>query len=202
MLFRSVQRTVQFTVPPGSVPVLRMLEGFEDFDPLSEVLLLLRCGFGLKDAPRLWNMVFSEVLTSLSYYPCQSDMEVMCKHAHRDGRLCLVGVVAKHVDDVKGAAEDAEREATLKSLEDRFGKLKRELNEFEHVGLRFEQSLAERCIQTHQGNYIRQIREMSVDADALSTPDRDCDRDQHSTYLSWVGALAWTVLTKIGRAHV
>ena len=70
---------------------------------------MLRGGFGSKDAPRLWNMVFSEVLTSLSYFPCQSDMEVMCKHVRRNGRLALVGIVAKHVDDVKGAAEDQER---------------------------------------------------------------------------------------------
>ena len=57
----------------------------------------------------------------------------------------------------------------------------RSLNAFENVGIRFEQSLEERCIRTHQGDYIRQIREMSVDSDALSTPDRDCDRDQHAT---------------------
>ena len=85
------------------------MDGYEDFDGGTEVLDMLRGGFGLKDAPRLWNMVLSEVLTNLSYFPCQSDMEVMCKHVPSDGKLCLVGVVAKHVDDVKGAAEDAER---------------------------------------------------------------------------------------------
>jgi hypothetical protein len=149
-----VKRSVQFEVPPGSVPILQMLDGYEDFDGGTEVLDMLRGGFGLKDAPRLWNMVFSEVLTGLSYFPCQSDMEVMCKHVSRDGKLCLVGIVAKHVDDVKGAGEDAEREATLKSLEERFGKLKRELGSFENVGICFEQNLGEHCIRTHQGGYI------------------------------------------------
>eukprot|EP00959_Pyramimonas_sp_CCMP1952_P382289 8010528-Pyramimonas_sp.AAC.1 len=48
-----VKRKVQFTMPPGSIPVLRQREGYEDFSPVAEVLLLLRCGFGLKDAPRL-----------------------------------------------------------------------------------------------------------------------------------------------------
>ena len=104
-----VKRNVQFEVPPGSIPILRMLNGYEDFDGGTEVLDMLRGGFGLKDAPRLWNMVFSEVLVSLRYFPCQSDFEVMCKHITRNGKLTLVGVVAKHVDDVKGAAEDAER---------------------------------------------------------------------------------------------
>ena len=85
-----VKRSVQFEVPPGSVPILRMLEGYEDFVGGTEVLDMLRGGFGLKDAPRLWNMVFSEVLTTLSYFPCQSGMEVMCKHVPHDGKLRLV----------------------------------------------------------------------------------------------------------------
>ena len=190
-----VKRHVQFDTPPGSIPILRMLDGYEDFDGGTEVLEMLRGGFGLKDAPRLWNMVFSEVLTSLQYFPCQSDMEVMCKHVTRNGKLTLVGLVAKHVDDVKGASEEDERELTLKALEDRFGKLKRELNAFDNVGISFEQNLAEHYIRSHQGNYIRQVREMTVDSAALANPETDCDKDQHATYLSLVGALAWCVLT-------
>ena len=36
-----VRREVQFEVPPGSVPILRMIEGFEDYDPMTEVLAML-----------------------------------------------------------------------------------------------------------------------------------------------------------------
>ena len=172
-----------------------MLDEYEDFDAGTEVLDMLRGGFGLKDAPRLWNLVFSEVLTTLSYFPCQSDMAVMCKHVTCNGKLTLVGLVAKQVNDVKGAGEDSEREMTLKALEERFGKLKRERNSFENVGICFEKDLAAHCIRSHQGNYIRQIREMSVDSTALAKPDTDCEKNQHATYLSIVGALAWGVLT-------
>ena len=49
-----VHRDVQFTVPPGSVPILQTLQGYAYFDPIREVLAMLRAGFGLKDAPRLW----------------------------------------------------------------------------------------------------------------------------------------------------
>lgn len=49
-----IKREVQITLPPGSVPVLRQIKAFEDFDPHTEVLELLCGGFGLKDAPRLW----------------------------------------------------------------------------------------------------------------------------------------------------
>ena len=68
-----VQRDVQFTVPPGSVNILKKLPGYSDFSPLTEVLRMLRCGFGLKDAPRLWNKVLRKVLQDLGLTPTQSD---------------------------------------------------------------------------------------------------------------------------------
>ena len=58
-----VRRDVQFTVPPGSTHLLKKLPGFGDFNPLTEVLRMLRCGFGLKDAPRLWNKVLRKAVT-------------------------------------------------------------------------------------------------------------------------------------------
>ena len=42
-----VSRDVQFTVPPGSASILKRLPGYQDFNPLTEVLRMLRCGFGL-----------------------------------------------------------------------------------------------------------------------------------------------------------
>eukprot|EP00972_Heterocapsa_arctica_P003632 541903-Heterocapsa_arctica.AAC.1 len=35
---------MQFTVPPGSIPLLRQLEGYEDFDGVTEVLSMIRRG--------------------------------------------------------------------------------------------------------------------------------------------------------------
>ena len=193
MTFEEV--AVQFDVPPGSVPILRMFDHYADFDGQSEVLDMLRGGFGLIDAPRPWNVVSGEVLTSLSHFPCQPAFEVMCKHVNRDGKLLLVGLVAKHVDDVKGAGEPSEREATLKSLEDRFGIPKHELGTFENVGICNAHNLIEKCIRAHQGNYIKQMREMSLDSHALANVDVQVTLDQHATYMSLVGALAWCVLT-------
>ena len=57
-----IKREVQITLPPGSIPVLRQIKGFEDFDPHTEVLGLLRGGFGLKDATRLWQKKLQAIL--------------------------------------------------------------------------------------------------------------------------------------------
>ena len=70
-------RSIQFDVLPGSVRILCMLDDYSDFDGVTEVLDMLRGGLGLNDAPRLWNHVFSAVLTSLSYMPCKFGLEVM-----------------------------------------------------------------------------------------------------------------------------
>ena len=75
-----VRRDVQFTVPPGSVNILRRLPGYHDFNPLKEVLRMLRCGFGLKDAPRLWNKILRQVLSELGVTSLQSDPQLFVWH--------------------------------------------------------------------------------------------------------------------------
>ena len=71
-----VRREVQCTVPPGSVDMLKKLPGFENFNAMLEVLRLLRCGFGLKDAPRLWNKLLTEELKKIGLKPLQSDPQL------------------------------------------------------------------------------------------------------------------------------
>ena len=80
-----VTSDLQFAVPPGSADILRDLPGFGDFDALNDVLRMLRCGFGLKDAPRLWNKLLCEVLMSLGLKPLQSDQQLYVWHVPSPG---------------------------------------------------------------------------------------------------------------------
>ena len=41
---------------------------------------MLRCGFGLKDAPRLWNKILRQVLSQLGMTPLQSDPQLFVWH--------------------------------------------------------------------------------------------------------------------------
>ena len=41
---------------------------------------MLRCGFGLKDAPRLWNKILRQVLSELGMTPLQSDPQLFVWH--------------------------------------------------------------------------------------------------------------------------
>ena len=45
-------REVSFELPPGSLHMLKQMEGFSDFNPVTEVLHCDKPGTGLVDAPR------------------------------------------------------------------------------------------------------------------------------------------------------
>lgn len=123
-------RIVQCELPRGSVPVLRQLPGYQNFDAVEEVLDMLRPGFGLKDAPRAWDLRLSTELHKLGLRPTQADRRVYVKHSsgERSNRLAsqpsegrssaggggerssaggntarLVLLVSTHVDDLTGS---------------------------------------------------------------------------------------------------
>ena len=117
----AITRDVQFTVPPDSADILQELPGFADFDALNEVLRMLRCGFGLKDAPAAWGPRLDQRMAS--------DQQMRGTHVDRrvyiahDGKQ--VGSVAgSHVDDIKMAAPEQRPYEISKKLEKDSGSLK------------------------------------------------------------------------------
>ena len=187
--------------------MLRQLPGFENFNALLEVLRLLRCGFGLKDAPRLWNKLLKEELKKIGLRPLQSDPELYVWHVSEPtrrptsgasapagaGRLVLI--ISTHVDDLKGAGEEKYRQIFLKTLEARFGALKIKQRCFECVGVMHEHDPKTFEIWTHQGHYVPQIKEIPCDLKALVSDETPADEDMTAMFMSLVGALAWLVLT-------
>ena len=55
-------RSIQFDLPPGAASILRMIPGYENFDPATETLEMLKPGFGTVGAPRAWAMELLECL--------------------------------------------------------------------------------------------------------------------------------------------
>ncbi|CAE7553939.1 RE2 [Symbiodinium sp. CCMP2456] len=80
-------REVQLLLPPGSLELIRAVPGLENFNPETEVLHLLKPGFGLKDAPRLWNLALKRVLKKVGLRPTNVDPQLYVLHA--EGRLIL-----------------------------------------------------------------------------------------------------------------
>ena len=186
-----VRRSVQFSVPSGSVPLLRALDGYSDFDESTEVLRMLRAGFGLKDAPRAWAMVLKSVLEEFGLVACQSDPQLYVKFV--DGRFVLV--VSTHVDDLKGAGESDQHTALLSHLEQRFGRLTRDTHRFVHVGITHEQSPTTFEVTMHQHEYAKQLRQICLDAVATQSADTPVDAELRGCYSTLLGGAAWMTLT-------
>ena len=62
----------------------------EGYNPSVECLSLLKPGFGLKDAPRLWNLALHQVLDQGGLKPVQTDKQLFVKH--RNERLVSFNV--------------------------------------------------------------------------------------------------------------
>ena len=199
-------------MPPGSTSILQKLPGYSDFDSLREVLELLRCGFGLKDAPRLWNKVLRQLLIDLGMRPLQSDEQLFVWHDEADSRgqplaspddrsadqslfapTCKL-VLSTHVDDLKGAGQPKYRDKLIAALTQRFGQLKMKHVQFECVGVMHEQSKGCTEVWTHQQHYVPQIKQITI-GDRHIADDEVADDDMKQLYMPLVGALAWLILT-------
>ena len=75
-------RKVEFTLAADDVALLRKIKGYEDFDPLKEVLAMIKPIYGLKDAPRAWRKKLHQVLVSWSMGQLRAEGELYAKHRY------------------------------------------------------------------------------------------------------------------------
>ena len=189
-----VHRDVQFTVPPGSVPILKTLTGYEDFDPIREVLAMLRAGFGLKDAPRLWQKKLQQVLEKIGCRSLCADSKLYILILH--GKLALI--MSSHVDDLKGGGTTEARELVLTELKKMFdGELKVQLDSFECLGVMHEQCPKTLEIWTHQQHYVKQLKPINVDAYVMADLQSEVSDQTKQSFQSLLGGVAWMTQTCI-----
>jgi len=188
-----IHRDVQITVPPGSVPVLRELNGYETFDPTCEVLQMLRGGFGLKDAPRLWQKMLQMVLERAGGRSLISEPKLYVFYTGSKLRL----IMSSHVDDLKGGGDEEERERVLAHLEKEFGTLKKQFSNFECIGIMHVQDARSCEIWTHQHHYLLQLRPISEDSYVMADGNGPVTETTHSAYRSLLGGIAWLTQTMI-----
>jgi len=127
-------RKVELALPTGSEHLIRTIEGYHDFDPTSEILILLKPGFGLRDAPRLWLLALKGVLASIGAVPTKIDPQLF--FIHRGGKLRVV--LSIHVDDIKLSGETEVMNEVISKLEAHFDTVKLEKDNFIHLGLQHE----------------------------------------------------------------
>ena len=117
-------REVNFELPPGSVGILKHVEGFMDCNPLKEVLHCDKPGTGLVDAPRCFSLKLAKVTKdTCGLMPCSVDLELCIKHSGNGNTRDLVLLMTKHVDDLNIAGVRAIVLKVLESAQKEFGQL-------------------------------------------------------------------------------
>ena len=154
MLTGEAPREVCFTLPRGMAQMLKLIPGFETFDERIHCLECDKPGTGSKDAPRAFSIKLSAVTRSakLGLKPTTFDPELEVKH--KDGKLVLM--IAKHVDDIKVTGEVQEVKTLMTELENVFGKLTVNRNEFTNCGIRHRKH-KDGTITLDQDEYIRAL---------------------------------------------
>ena len=180
-----VLREVQLLLPPGTLP------GMEDFDSQKEVLHMLKPGFGLKDAPRLWNLALKRVLHKVGLVSTQVDPQLYVKH--EAGKLILL--VSVHVDDLKLTGLREQIRGCIKILESEFDALKLEYDNFEHLGLKHSlHDDGSRSVS--QQHYVQELRPIPEAELKLRSLSESVSEDMKHLVMSLLGGVAWVVQTR------
>ena len=153
-------RSVQLILPKGAAALLQKIPGYEKFDPLRHVLDMIRPGFGLKDAPRLWHLRIDEVMHKFGTHSLVSDPQLYARWQSGSSKYSLETLdfpCSKHVDDLKGASPKPVFEALCTELKKHFGDLTIQERNFEHLGIMHKQ-LVDYSVECTQDHYVKQLR--------------------------------------------
>ena len=185
----SVLRQVQLDLPPGSVELLRTLPGMHDFDAHTEVLNMLKPGFGLKDAPRLWNRALQRVLKEIGLVGVKADEQLYVRH-QGTVLVLILSVYEENVEDLKITGVAAEIQRALKLLEQHFDALN-----FDHLGLK-HRLLEDGSRSISRQHYVSELRRIADTDLKLLSPSDTVSEDVRGKYMSLLGGVAWTVQTR------
>ena len=192
-------REVNFYLPPASVPILKQVPGYESFDARTEVLHCDRPGTGSVDAPRCFSMKLAMVTSEICGMKASSVDPELCMLHKPDpsGKLQLVALMTKHVDDLKITGEREWIDWLLEKIQETFGKLKLEWNEFTNCGVHHVRNISLNTVTLDQIQYAKKLRSITH-VDLTSQPsESDCCEELHQLYMSLLGALAYLYLTRV-----
>ena len=103
----------------------------------------------------------------------------------------------KHVDDIKITGELPVIKEFLALLEATFGKLKVSWNEFTNCGIRHIQDTSTFKVTCDQNHYISCLKPINVDGISKLDVDATASAQHKALFISLLGALAYTLLTRI-----
>ena len=96
-------REVAFDPPTGFDCAFSEPPGISGCSPWQHAVEMLKPGFGLKDAPRVWRIKLDRALKDTGAVALKTDRQV---YLWRDAKGNLEAIATTHVDDLKLAAKE------------------------------------------------------------------------------------------------
>ena len=204
-------REVNFELPAYCIPYLRMIPGWEDFNPATEVIHCDKPGTGCNDAPRCFSLKLAKVTKDLcGMNQCTVDNELCYLHetvgqvvTHEanggktgEPQLRLRALMAKHVDDLKLTGNKETVIWILSCIEKVFGKLKIEWNNFTNCGISHTQDADTKAISLDQHEYVSQIKTIAHCELSTKSADDYAGAELHALYWSILGAINYALMTR------
>ena len=183
-------------IEPSGSALIRQLDGFKDFNDATEVLEMLKGGFGLIDAPNLFTSRVHQVFIAEGIQPTTADEKIYVYH-DKDGKLSLV--VSAHMDDFKATGQKTTLEWLHSIICKHFGNdVKFELKlEFIHTGIKHISTSDYSLITLDQIDYAAAIKPINT-ADLKKLGDSGSLTETFTAcYLTLLGAVAWMVQTRL-----
>jgi len=190
-------REVNFFLPAYNIPQLQSVPGFETFDPNAEVLHCDKPGTGSVDAPRCFSLKLTQATDKCGLVPSNVDPELCYLHETRNGKLVLVAVMTKHVDDLKICGEKDTIVRIMKAIEEVFGQMKITWNVFTNCGVRHIQDVNTMETTLDQTEYIAGIKTIPPESYRNLSSNAKCEPILHQQYQSLLGAVAFTGLSRL-----
>jgi hypothetical protein len=184
-------REINFELNKNDVEILQQLPGFEDFDPVTEVLHCDKPGTGSKDAPAAFAKRLAQVTHGIGCVPVAGDNQLEQLRVDNE----LVMLIGKHVDDIKFTGHMQCLKKLIHVCEEAFGKLKINWFNFANCGLKYAQDEKTFEVEVDQNHFALTLKPIpvaaSVDENALVSP-----AGQHD-FISLLGAVAYLAMTRV-----
>ena len=188
------QREVNFYLPASNIPLLRKVPGFENFDPVKEVLHCDKPGTGLVDAPLAFSVKLGMVTRDkCGLIPSKIDPEFCCRWD--DGELTCI--MTKHVDDLKVAGKPEVVKFALAEIQKVFGELKILWKDFANCGVRHLQDPTTKEIALDQIAFAQNLSKISHPELSTAKNEDQCSLQLHQLYTSLLGSAAYLAHTRV-----
>eukprot|EP00971_Amphidinium_carterae_P247695 4918426-Amphidinium_carterae.2 len=193
----------------GKYDLMEIFGGKAGCSSIAVRLDLLKPVYGLKDAPRAWELRLKQLLSEGGLKPSMTDprLYMLCAHDISEADRAklkhqlelgppsqLVLACTTHVDDIKITGLPALTTSLSKHLETHVGKLTIESTQFIHTGVAHE--VHANGLYVHQSHYVQQIQPAvltHLKSQAAESPLTEIDR---LVFLSLLGAWSWLVQTR------